>query len=119
MTFQESAPDSGIWGVPMDTTARDSGAAAPVTEAPPDTARRAAASTEGWTVSFAALLAEDKARELASRIQVNGQRARIMTSTRTGTPVYRVVLGPYPSKAEAEHVGQESGQSYWVFQGTP
>jgi hypothetical protein len=33
--------------------------------------------------------------------------------------VYRVVLGPYASRAEAERIGKSSGQSYWIFEGAP
>ena len=121
VAFQETAPDSAIWGVPLDSAHADSLAAAGADSArtapaPPPAATPAAA---GWMVSFAALLDEGKARELAGRITVDGQRAHVTTSTRTGTPVYRVVLGPYPARGDAERVGQQSGQSFWVFQGNP
>jgi hypothetical protein len=33
--------------------------------------------------------------------------------------VYRVVLGPYPTKADAERVGRESKESFWVYEGNP
>ena len=73
-----------------------------------------------FTVSFAALLSEDKARELAGTISVDGQRARVVVGTTAGTRVYRVVLGPFRSREEAERVGRESGAaSWWVFEGTP
>jgi hypothetical protein len=73
-----------------------------------------------FTVSFAALLNEDKARELAVTISVDGQRARVVSGMTSGTRVYRVVLGPYRSREEAERVGRESGvASWWVFEGTP
>jgi hypothetical protein len=72
-----------------------------------------------FTVSFAAILDETKARALASRIRVDGQTPRITASERSGTTLYRVVLGPYPTRAEAERVGRASGQSYWIFEGVP
>jgi cell division protein FtsN len=50
---------------------------------------------------------------------VDGQQPRITTSERAGKTLYRVVLGPYPSRAEAERVGRASGQSYWIFEGAP
>lgn len=91
--------------------------------APPRDTQPAARSPEaqsGWTVSFAALLSEQSAREMAQRITVNGQRARVVTTTTAGRNVYRVVLGPYPSRAEAERVGRASRRSgYWVFEGLP
>lgn len=97
-----------------DTTAlRDSSASAPVAT------DSAVAAPAGFTVSFAAFLAEDRANELAAAIRVGGDTARVVTSTRDGSTIYRVILGPYPSKEQAESVGRASGHSYWVYQGTP
>ena len=73
----------------------------------------------GFTVSFAALLTPDKARELADRIRVGNETARVVTATRDGQPVYRVVLGPYATRDEADRVGRESRQSYWIYEGGP
>ena len=72
-----------------------------------------------FTVSFAAILDEKQARSLASRIRVDGQSPRITTSERAGKTLYRVVLGPFPTRPEAERVGKASGQSYWIFEGAP
>jgi cell division septation protein DedD len=72
-----------------------------------------------FTVSFAALLDAAAARELAQSITVDGARARVVTSTTAGSTVHRVVLGPYPSRAEAERVGRDSGKNYWVYEGLP
>jgi len=72
-----------------------------------------------FTVSFAAILDEKQARALASRIRVDGQSPRVTTSERDGKLLYRVIMGPYPTRAEAERVGKASGQSYWVFEGAP
>jgi hypothetical protein len=103
--------------VPQDSLAADTAAA-------PDTTVTAPAPQEpgeatGFFVSFAAYLSESRARELATRIQVGGETARVVTSTRDGATVYRVVLGPYLTREEAERAGKESGQSYWVFEGRP
>lgn len=73
----------------------------------------------GFTVSFAALLVADKARELADKIHVGNETARVVTSSRDGQPIYRVVLGPYPTREAADRAGRESGQSYWVYEGGP
>jgi septal ring-binding cell division protein DamX len=104
-------------GPPVDSAARDS-------TAPADTAARRAADTTsrragGFTVSFAALLAADKARDLAATIHVGSEVARVVTSVRDGATIYRVVLGPYATREEAERVGRESKQSYWVYEGGP
>jgi cell division protein FtsN len=50
---------------------------------------------------------------------VNGQTARVVTSLTNGMAIYRVVLGPYPTRDEADRVGRGSGQSYYVYAGTP
>lgn len=97
----------------MADSARVPGA---VTPTPRDSAPRRAT---GFTVSFAALLAPDKARELAQTIHVGNETARVETAMRDGQPVYRVVLGPYATHEEADRVGRESRQSYWVYEGGP
>lgn len=73
----------------------------------------------GFIVSFAGFLTDDRARELAARIHVGGENARVVTSSRDGSTIYRVVLGPYLTKDEAERAGKESGLAYWVFEGLP
>jgi septal ring-binding cell division protein DamX len=93
-----AAPPAGGANVPRDTTVRR---------------------TTGFTVSFAALLSEEKARELATRIHVGNESARVVTAMREGQPVYRVVLGPYSTREEADRVGRESRQSYWIYEGGP
>lgn len=72
-----------------------------------------------WTVSFATLLSEDRARTMADSIVVNGRRARVVTGTRDGIPVWRVLLGPFDSRQDAERAGMASRLSYWVFEGAP
>lgn len=114
-------------GPPVDSTqlptdsaaaARDTaGPAAPA--APPardTTAPRAAA---GYTVSFAALLVPDKARELAAQIRVGSENARVVTAMRDGNAIYRVVMGPYSTREEADRIGRDSKQSYWIYEGGP
>lgn len=93
-----------------DTTPR---ASATSPSPPRDSAR------VGFTVSFAVLLNEAKARELAGKINVDGKPARVVTGVNDGTAVYRVVLGPYMAREEAERVGRASGQTYYVYAGTP
>lgn len=73
----------------------------------------------GFTISFAALLDQAKARDQASKITVQGQTARVVTSVTSGTAIYRVVLGPFRTRAEADAVGRASGLSYVVYPGTP
>jgi YVTN family beta-propeller protein len=93
-------------------------ATATATATPPPPPPTASASAP-FTVSFAALLNEAKARLLADSIQVSGAHARVVPSQRAGTTIYRVVLGPYPNRAAAEQIGRDSKRSYWVFPGQP
>ncbi len=103
--------------VPVDTTRMETTVAADPAATPSDTTDTTAPS--GFVVSFAAFLNEARAKELASRIHVGGENARVVTSARDGATIYRVVLGPYLTKDEAERAGKESGQSYWIFEGNP
>jgi cell division protein FtsN len=70
-------------------------------------------------VSFFALLDEQKARDLAQTIKVHNENARVLAYTRDGQTIYRVVLGPYATKDDADRVGRDSRQSYWVYEATP
>ncbi len=72
-----------------------------------------------WTVSFATLLDETRARQLAETIIVDGRTARVVPGDRDGVPVWRVLLGPYDSRQDAERAGMRSRLSYWVFEGVP
>lgn len=72
-----------------------------------------------FTVSFATLLQEEAARTFASAIRVGGATARVVAATRDGTRIFRVVLGPFPSRDQADRAGRESAKPYWVFEGVP
>ena len=100
--------------------AADSAAAVPDSAAPAAPPRDTVVRRpSGYTVSFAALLTADKARELAAQIRVGNEAARVVTAVRDGASVYRVVMGPYPTREEAERIGRESRQSFWVYEGGP
>jgi hypothetical protein len=73
----------------------------------------------GFIVSFAVLLNDAKAREQAAKISVEGQAARVVTGVVDGTAVYRIILGPFTTREEADRVGRASGQSYFVYAGSP
>ena len=73
----------------------------------------------GFTVSFATLLDEALARDRAAKINVNGRTARVITGIVSGTTVYRIVLGPFQTRDEAEQAGRASGQSFVIYAGTP
>jgi DNA-binding beta-propeller fold protein YncE len=87
---------------------------APAAPLPPtDTARAQ------FNVSFAVLLDEAKARAQAAKIVVDGKTARVVTGVTDGTAVYRVVLGPYATREQADRAGRASGRSYYIYAGSP
>ena len=93
--------------------------AAPVVK---DTSRApvtAATSTRAFTVSFAALLSEDKAQQIASTIKVNGTAAHVVSTTTAGSPIFRVVMGPFPTREEADKIGRAARREYWIYEGSP
>lgn len=73
----------------------------------------------GFTVSFAVLLDAAKAQAQAAKIVVDGNVARVVTGVTGGTAIYRVVLGPYASRDQADRVGRASGQNYYIYAGSP
>lgn len=98
-------------------------APAPRTSAAPPVAPPAApAAVLGkavWTLSFAALLNEQRAKAMALSIRVDGKPVRVVPGTRDGTTIYRIVYGPFDSRDEAEKAGKRSGLPYWVYEGAP
>lgn len=84
-----------------------------------DSARTQAVSPNVFTVSFAVLRSDSSAAVMARGIRVRGQTARVVASFIDATPIFRVVLGPYATREEAETVGRASGKAYWVYQGPP
>jgi hypothetical protein len=91
-------------------------------EAPVDSAPvppSAAPATTGFTVSFAALLSEDKAQQIAATIKVGASIAHVVTTSTSGSPIFRVVMGPYATREEADKVGRASRRDYWVYEGSP
>jgi cell division septation protein DedD len=122
--FRTSAPRDSSDIVPVPPVAppdtqRVDVRARPPQGPPADEVRRDSAVAQVFTVSFAAVQSEKTARDLVSRIRIAGQAPRITTSERNGTTLYRVVMGPYSTRAEADRIGRASGQSYWIFEGNP
>jgi cell division septation protein DedD len=105
------------------TAARPTPEAAPAPPAPLPRPAPAAATGPSlgergtFVVQFAALKAERAAQQLASAIRANGERARVVTTSTNGIALYRVILGPFRSRSDAERAGQAAGRDYWVFEG--
>ncbi|MGH9421175.1 MAG: SPOR domain-containing protein [Thermoanaerobaculia bacterium] len=72
----------------------------------------------GYIVSFAAVLTSQKATELAAGITVGGAHPRVSATQSGTTTIYRVVMGPYATREEAERVGRDSKNQYWVYEGS-
>lgn len=73
----------------------------------------------GFIVSFAALLSEEKAQQVASAIKVSGTQAHVVSTTTAGSPIFRVVMGPFPTREEADKIGRASKREYWIYEGSP
>jgi hypothetical protein len=95
------------------------------TPPPPDSTPTAAApgvaapATSGFTVSFAALLSEAQAQQLANTIKVGAATAHVVSTSTAGSPIFRVVMGPYTSRDEAQRVGRASRREFWIYEGSP
>jgi cell division septation protein DedD len=105
----QNAPAANLPPTPADTTR-----VAPV----PGTSSPVVAPT-GFIVSFAALLSEDKAQQVANAIKVNGAPAHVVFTNTAGSPIYRVVMGPFATRDEADKVGRASKREYWIYEGSP
>jgi hypothetical protein len=73
----------------------------------------------GFTVSFAALLTEDKAQLLANTIKVGGNAAHVVSTTTAGAQIFRVVMGPFATREDADRIGRASKREYWIYEGSP
>ena len=73
----------------------------------------------GFTVQFAALRGEQAANAVASQIEADGQRAHVVHTTQGGLDIWRVVLGPYPTREQAEQAARKTGRNYWIYEGRP
>ncbi len=99
-----------------DSAAIDSAARVPVPPPPRDTAPKVPA---GFTAQYAALRDEATAKSMAPTIRSDATSAHVLTTTRDGVAIYRVIMGPYATHAEAERVAKKTGRSYWIYEGAP
>jgi hypothetical protein len=88
---------------------------------PPGTPAEESGSREsGFTVQFAAVRSRDAARDAAKEIKGTGtSSARVIATERAGVTIYRVVMGPFPTRDEAERVARATGKPYWIYEGAP
>jgi len=72
-----------------------------------------------WTLSFAALLDEQRARTLAATIKIESHAVKVVGGSRDGTTIWRIVAGPFATRDEAERAGRRTGLPYWVYEELP
>ncbi len=119
VTFEDAYADSlAADSLLADPSAAVAPLAAALSPVPPADAR-AAMRSQGWSLSFAAVLSESRARAMAATVRVQGASARVQSTERNGSTVYRVVAGPFPTREAAEEAGRRSGLPYWVFEANP
>jgi len=99
-------------------SARRAAAATPAAT-PSASAKDTAAKAPQFTVQFAALRTDSAARVVMKAIRVTGASPRVVPSAHDGVITYRVVVGPFATRAEAERVARTAGMSYWVYEGAP
>jgi cell division septation protein DedD len=58
----------------------------------------------------------DWANDLVRQMRSAGLPASLLDPTADGEP-YRVVLGPYPSRDEADEAGRRLGRAYFIIGG--
>ena len=115
VTFE--TPDTGARADSSAPPPADTTFSPPLRDASPSMVEppRPPNASPGYMVSFAAVLTEQKANETAAGISVNGVRPRVIASPSGSTVIYRVVLGPYQTREEADRIGRDSRRSYWIY----
>jgi len=116
-TFTPSAEDSARAADSARRVAAAAKAAAPPAPAAPpkDTLPRA----PEFTVQFAALRTDSAARQVMKAIHVTGAAPHVVPSSHEGVVTYRVVVGPFATRDEAERIARSAGMSYWIYEGEP
>ena len=89
------------------------------TAAPRSPSADSASKQSGFTVQFAAVRSQDAANDVLRDVHVSGATPRLVATTRDGVTIYRVVIGPFATREEAERAARTSGKSYWVYEGAP
>ena len=54
------------------------------------------------------------ARSIAARVRASGADPYIVSEPKKRHPLFRVILGPYPTSAAADSAGRASHTQYWV-----
>jgi DedD protein len=89
--------------------AQPAAAATPPAAAPRPAAAPAPTANGDWVVQLGSFGAEDNARALARRADQFGYRASVSTTRANGRTLYRVRVGPYEGRREAEAAASALG----------
>ena len=103
----EAAPQVAATAIPAGTS-RDS--AAP----PPQAAAPASGTETGFFIQISSSQNQDWAKALAQQLKEGGYPARVL-SPDAPDQGFRVVVGPYPSRDEADAAGKRLGRSYFII----
>lgn len=77
---------------------------------------QAPSASRGFFVSLATHATEAQARADAAHVVVEGVPAHVATSPGDGKILYRVVLGPYSSRAAAQRAGSLAARPFWIYE---
>jgi hypothetical protein len=72
-----------------------------------------------YVVQFVATTSPDTARSVAARVRAGGADPYVVSEPRKRHPLFRVILGPYPTSAAADSAGRASRAQYWVRSQNP
>jgi cell division septation protein DedD len=102
-----SAPEHGAPAKPASAPASGERVATAAPTKPVEPAATHAAppkgeASGGWAVQLGVFSAEDNARRLAQKVNVYGYKPAVASYKSNGRALYRVRLGPYSSRAEAD-----------------
>jgi len=120
VTFPEDTivPHDSLAPLAADSTHPAADSAAKVAT-PTAAARDSAPRGPQFTVQFAALKSDSAARQAMKSIHVSGAEPRVVPNAHDGVITYRVVIGPFQTRDEAERIARTAGMSYWIYEGAP
>ena len=111
------APDAGAPGAGARNTGAPNVPASaggvaprlPIGSVPPPVSR-------GFFVSLASHSTEAQAKSDAATVLVDGLPAHVATYAANGRTLYRVVLGPYSTRAAAQRAGSIAARPFWIYE---
>ncbi len=101
---------SGSLPVPPRTPAPNAGSVSPNGAASP------VPSSRGFFVSLASHSTQALAQADARSVVVDGLPAHVATAPAGGKILYRVILGPYSTRAAAERAGSLAARPFWIYE---